>query len=44
MIEWVKGHEKMADSQHTWASKMNQLGNEWADETAKAALEVTEED
>ena len=31
MIEWVKGHENMEESQHTWISKMKQEGNEMAD-------------
>ena len=37
MIEWVKGHETMAASEHNWISRMKQEGNEMADKVAKEA-------
>ena len=42
MIEWVKGHETMAESEHNWISRMKQEGNEMADKIAKAATEEEE--
>ena len=39
MIEWVKGHEEMAEENHNWISKMKQEGNEMADKAAKRATE-----
>jgi ribonuclease HI len=42
MIEWVKGHETMAEGRHNWISRMKQQGNEWVDEVAKQA--TAEED
>ena len=44
MIEWVKGHEDMAEAKHNWISKMKKQGNEWADEAAKQAITEGEED
>ena len=39
MVEWVKGHEDLAEENHNWISRMKQEGNEMADQIAKEAVE-----
>ena len=43
ILEWVKGHEDMAEEIHTWLSKLKKEGNEMADEEAKRATGEEEE-
>ena len=44
MLEWVKGHENMKQKVHNWISKFKMEGNEMADEAAKRAVRLEEEE
>jgi len=44
ILEWVKGHENMAEEEHNWISKMKMEGNEMADKEAGKAVEEGNEE
>ena len=44
ILEWIKGHETMAEENHNWISKLKMQGNQIADREAKIAAEEEKTD